>query len=204
MASVELWWIPLGAGGHFVKFNGPAYETLRAWRERRPRMALYHSALVVQVPEGRFVIEDAGPIPDSHDASRGVVVEGPVFSRKLGRFRSLRYEVRCWREGIIFDARWAAPPCIVTEDARTARLILALAPQLPVKIWGRDEDHVGDMWNSNSVISWLLSRAGLDAESFSPPSGGRAPGWASGIAAARAQQRGSELDAPHAFTLPLL
>jgi hypothetical protein len=43
-------------------------------------------------------------------------------------------------------------------------------------------------WNSNSVIAWLLARAGLSAETVRPPPGGRAPGWAAGVAVARCQQ----------------
>jgi hypothetical protein len=41
------------------------------------------------------------------------------------------------------------------------------------------------MWNSNSFISWLLERSGLDAESIRPPAGGRAPGWHAGLVIAR-------------------
>jgi hypothetical protein len=44
------------------------------------------------------------------------------------------------------------------------------------------------MWNSNSTISWLLARAGLDVESIALPPGGRAPGWRAGIVVA---QRGT-------------
>jgi hypothetical protein len=43
----------------------------------------------------------------------------------------------------------------------------------------------GEMWNSNSVISWLIERAGLDAASIGPPAGGRAPGWHAGLTVAR-------------------
>jgi hypothetical protein len=39
------------------------------------------------------------------------------------------------------------------------------------------------MWNSNSMISWLIARAGLDVGSIKPPTGGRAPGWNAGIVA---------------------
>jgi hypothetical protein len=34
-AAVDLYWIPLGAGGHCVRFNGKVYEALVAARERR-------------------------------------------------------------------------------------------------------------------------------------------------------------------------
>jgi hypothetical protein len=37
------------------------------------------------------------------------------------------------------------------------------------------------MWNSNSVVSWLLARSDLRPERMAPPAGGRAPGWAAGI-----------------------
>ena len=45
-----------------------------------------------------------------------------------------------------------------------------------------DELHAGDMWNSNSLASWLLTDAGLDRDvaAARPPLGGRAPGWATG------------------------
>jgi len=44
------------------------------------------------------------------------------------------------------------------------------------------------MWNSNSLISWLIARSGLDAASIQPPAGGRAPGWQAGIVMAQRQQ----------------
>lgn len=148
--GVELWWIPLGAGGWFVAFNGRAYERWRAWRERRPRLALYHTALVVRAPEGRFVIENAWPIPDEAGESRGVVVEGPVFGRAFGRLRTLRYEVRRWRDGVIGDAPWADAPHVVATGSEVARRVLALVPLVPARVWGRDEARAGEMWNSAS------------------------------------------------------
>jgi hypothetical protein len=44
------------------------------------------------------------------------------------------------------------------------------------------------MWNSNSLIAWLVARAGLDAEAIQPPTGGRAPGWNAGLVVARRQE----------------
>jgi hypothetical protein len=43
----------------------------------------------------------------------------------------------------------------------------------------------GEMWNSNSVTSWLIARTGLDAESIQPPDRARAPGWNAGVIVAR-------------------
>jgi len=40
------------------------------------------------------------------------------------------------------------------------------------------------MWNSNSVIAWVIARSGIDAESIQPPKRGRAPGWQAGLAVA--------------------
>ena len=59
MASIELWWLPLGAGGRFVRLNGRIYEAVRALLERRRPLDLYHCALEVRVPDRRFVIENA-------------------------------------------------------------------------------------------------------------------------------------------------
>ena len=63
--------------------------------------------------------------------------------------------------------------------------MLELVPTVPPLVWGRDELGAGEMWNSNSVISWLIARSGLAAETIEPPPGGRAPGWAAGLVAAR-------------------
>ena len=41
------------------------------------------------------------------------------------------------------------------------------------------------MWNSNSVIAWVIARSGIDADSIQPPAGGRAPGWHAGLVVAR-------------------
>ena len=48
-ASVDLYWLPLGAGtgGQCVRGSGRLYEALTAMRAHRPRLDLYHSALIV-------------------------------------------------------------------------------------------------------------------------------------------------------------
>jgi hypothetical protein len=60
--SIGLYWLPLGAGGWFVKLNGQIWEAVHARLEHRRPMDLYHTALVVRVPEGRFVVENCWPI----------------------------------------------------------------------------------------------------------------------------------------------
>ena len=183
-ASVDLYWVPLGAGGRVVRLSGLLFERIGAVVHRRHPRDLYHSALVVVVPEGRFVIEQT-PVPDRHGESRGAVVEGSVGTRLAGRFRVFRYEVRRWRDGVIRDmAAAVASPVRVANDLERASHVLDLVPSVPPLVWGRDERHTRDMWNSNSVIAWVLTRAGIDAAGIRPPAGGRAPGWRAGVVVA--------------------
>lgn len=183
--GVDLYWLPLGAGGHSVRLNGRVFEAVAARLERRTPSDLYHSALRVRVPEGSFVIEQA-PAWGGSAAERGVVAEGPVGSRRAGRLRLFRYEVRRWQGGSIPDVDEAVDsPRLLTSDSAIARRVLDLVPQVPTAVWGRDELGAGEMWNSNSTIAWVLLRAGLPAESIEPPAGGRAPGWRAGIVVAR-------------------
>ena len=77
--GIDLYWLPLGAGGHSVRLNGKVFEAVAAWLGGRDRCDLYHSALQVYVPEGRFVIEQAPAWGDSSE--RGVVAEGSVGAR---------------------------------------------------------------------------------------------------------------------------
>jgi hypothetical protein len=183
--AADLSWIPLGAGGHSVRFNGRAYEALVALREHRPRADLYHAALVVTVDGARHTIEIA-PSPDADEAARGVVATGAVGSRRLGPWRLFRYEVRCWRGGAIPDLGEAVgEPLRLTTDPDLARALVTTVATVPTPVWGRDELRTGDMWNSNSVIAWLLATVGLDVDRITPPPGGRAPGWSAGLVVAR-------------------
>ncbi len=185
ISGVDLYWLPLGAGGHSVRLNGRVFEAVVARLEHRDRCDLYHSALEVWVPEGRFAIEMA-PVWAGDGADRGVMAEGAVGSRAAGRFRLFRYEIRRWRDGVIPDVDEAVDsPKRLSDDPDCARRLLELVPQVPTPVWGRDELRAGEMWNSNSVISWLIVGSGLDVESLHPPRGGRAPGWRAGLVMAR-------------------
>lgn len=185
IARVDLYWLPLGAGGHSVRLNGRVYEAIAARLEHRSARDLYHSALVVRVSERRYVVEQ-GPAGRGAPEERGVVSEGPVGSRYAGRFRLFRYELRCWPDGVIPDVKEAVEsPALLAEDEMVAQRILDLAPAVPAQVWGRDELHAGEMWNSNSAIAWLLTSAGIDVDRIQPPAGGRAPGWRAGVVVAR-------------------
>ncbi|HEY7627211.1 MAG TPA: hypothetical protein VH761_09085 [Ilumatobacteraceae bacterium] len=182
-ASLDLYWIPLGAGEKVVRLSGRLYESLCAFVQRRPRCELYHSALVATTDTGRYSIEMT-PIPKTA-GDRGVVAEGVVGSRILRRFRVYRYEVRCWRNGVIPDLPYAvASPVRVSDEAAVVQRVLDLLPQVPTLVWGRDELHAGEMWNSNSVVSWVLTKAGVCTTDVHPPVRGRAPGWDAGLHAA--------------------
>ena len=184
IAGIDLYWLPLGAGGRSVRLNGKVFEWLAARREHRSRCDLYHAGLQVYAPEGRFVIEQAPAWGEG--SRRGVVAEGAVGSRALRRFRLFRYEVRRWRDGVIPDlAEAVESPRRLSEDPQLAQRLLDLVPLVPTPVWGRDELGGGEMWNSNSTVSWLLARCGLDAASVPLPRRGRAPGWNAGIAIAR-------------------
>ena len=189
-AAVDLYWIPLGAGGHCVRFNGRVFEAIDAVRTRRERRDLYHATLVVELGADRYAIEIA-PSPNADEASRGVVATGPVGSRHLGRLRLFRYEVRCWRGGSIPDLAYATGGRLrVTTDPAAAVRLLDVVALVPTPVWGRDGLRAGEMWNSNSMIAWLLATAGLRTDRLRPPPHGRAPGWDAGLEVAR---RGRDL-----------
>jgi hypothetical protein len=187
-AAVDLYWLPLGAGGHLVRLNGRAFEALVARIERRSPCDLYHSALQVQLPEATFVIEQT-PVPDLSGEQRGVVAGGAVGSRWAGRFRIFRYEIRLWRNGHIPDVAEAVEsPRRLSSDEDRARRVLDRVAHVPTPVWGRDELGTGEMWNSNSVIAWVIASSGMDTESIRPPARGRAPGWQAGLEVARRRE----------------
>ncbi|HYI19118.1 MAG TPA: hypothetical protein VD836_10440 [Solirubrobacteraceae bacterium] len=195
-AALDLYWIPLGAGGHSVRFNGRVFEALAAARDHRGRDDLYHAALIAQLDGVRHTIELA-PSPDADLRARGVVATGPVGSRLLGRWRVFRYEVRCWPGGRIPDLACAVGGARrVATERSVAQRVLGLVSLAPVPVWGRDELHAGEMWNSNSMISWVLATAGVVTTALGPPRHGRAPGWNAGLVVARRSDHASAQATP--------
>lgn len=195
-ASVTLHWIPLGAGdgSQCVRWNGRIFETLIAGHQHRPTRDLYHSALIVHSEGVRYTIEMAPEWTGSGD--RGVVCGGAVGLRALGRSRWFRYEIRRWPDGSIPDlAAENGTPVDVATDGERARRLLDLVPSFPTATWGRDEQRTGEMWNSNSLISWLLAASGHDVATIDFPIGGRAPGWTAGVVVAERLER--TLSWPH-------
>jgi hypothetical protein len=193
-AHLDLSWLPLGAGGHVVRWNGRVYERWQARRRGDVPRDLYHAALEVFCDGERYVIEMA-PVWNERTPDRGVRVEGPVGLRVLGHLRLFRYEVRCWRDGVIPDLGEAVDsPVRVSDSPEVAAEVLRLVGEVPSHVWGRDVFGCGDMWNSNSLVAWLLTCTVPDvAASLTAPANGRAPGWASGVLEA---QRRRSVPAP--------
>ena len=103
---VDLYWLPLGAGGHSVRLNGRVYEAVAARRERRSAGDLYHSALEVRLADERFVIEMT-PIPDGNGALRGVVAEGAVGSSWSGSsWSTTDFSGDSWADNAWADWSW--------------------------------------------------------------------------------------------------
>src|SRR4051794_25379928 len=124
MDAIDLFWIPLGAGGHVVCRCGKAYEAITAALAHRPRAELFHAAVEVHVAGQRYVIEQA-PVPAADRVEGGVVAGGPVGFPAAGRWRIFRYEIRRWPDGVIPDLAWAVGgPRRVTTDAHVARAVL--------------------------------------------------------------------------------
>jgi hypothetical protein len=195
-ASVTLYWLPLGAGGHFVRWNGRLFEAAAARLAHREPHDLYHCALQVRLGPDRYVIEQA-PVWNTRQPDRGVVREGPVGFAWLGRLRLFRYEVRRWRGGVIPDVAEAVDsPRRLSTDAGQARRVLDAVPRCPAPTWGRDELGAGEMWNSNSLVSWVLARSGHDLHGVHPPEHGRAPGWSAGLVIAARNGSAATADVP--------
>jgi hypothetical protein len=145
---------------------------------------LYHSALKLGLDGvGVSTLEltpafVASPVP--------ALVAGPVGARAAGRFGLFRYELRLIPGEDLPDEGWAVGAPVRLSDERAAvERVIELAHMVPAYTWGRRVQGTAEMWTSDSVISWVLVKAGLDASAAGPPADGRAPGWDAGLAVAR-------------------
>lgn len=187
--SVELFWIPLGAGGAspLVRWSGRAFEAVAARRDHRAPQRLFHTALRVHLHGTTHVVEMT-PRWGQPSGDRGVVAQGPVGAKFLGHSRFFQYEIHCWEHGVIPDVSDAVQsPRRMSHDEQHARQVLELAPSFPAATWGRDDLGAGEMWNSNSLTAWLLARSGHRTELLVAPARGRAPGWSAGLVLAARQ-----------------
>src|SRR5689334_9372104 len=107
----------------------------------------------------------------------------------------------CWEDGKIPDVLEAIDsPRRLSEGTATAAAVLQRTREVPALTWGRDELGAGEMWNSNSLVAWLLAGSGHDMAAITPPAHGRAPGWAAGLQLARREHHGA--DRPHVPMVP--
>lgn len=58
-AEIRLWWLPVGAGGHVVIHTSRWWEHWHALREGRSPRPLFHAALEILAPAGRYAVEMA-------------------------------------------------------------------------------------------------------------------------------------------------
>ena len=167
--AIDLYWLPLGAGGRSVRLNGRFFEAVAAVLGHRRACASTDSALLVRAGGG-FVIELA-PFPATTplDAVWWPLVRSAQWSRVAPGF-PLRGSLLAGRDHPR-RRRGRRGPRRLSDDPERATAP-RLVPHVPTPVWGRDELRTGEMWNSNSLISWLLTRCGLDIEPINPLTGG--------------------------------
>lgn len=176
---LELSWIPVGAGTHFQRASLLLYESVAAAISRRPRATLVHAGIKFALDGQRYTFEvmPAPPGPNH----RGEVT-GPVGIRPAGRLRLFRYQAVLSESPALPDEQWAVGPAIrLTSDPATIARAIELRLEIPAYTWGRRRRGHSEMWTSDSAVSWLLGRAGLDVRAIAIPPGTRAPGWFAGI-----------------------
>jgi hypothetical protein len=176
--------MPVGAGtSRFQQASLRFWEAIEAARARRPRVRLFHSALKLVDEAGEAYTLELTPA--FIGGPMAPLTTGPVGLRGADRFRLFRYQLRCVPGDRLPDEEFAyGPPRRLTSDCEAVRRIFELAPTVPRHVWGRRVAGTKEMWTSDSVISWLLVRSGVDLGDAGPPSGGRAPGWSAGLAVA--------------------
>ncbi len=176
--------MPVGAGtSRFQRGSLRLWEAFEAARARRPRAALFHSALKLVSEDGQTSTLELTPAFAGGQESP--LLTGPVGFRGAERWRLFRYQLRCLPVARLPDEEFVVEsPTTLSTDCALIPRILALAPTIPAYTWGRRVAGSDEMWTSDSVISFLLVRAGVDLSAVAPPKGGRAPGWRAGVALA--------------------
>jgi hypothetical protein len=185
MCFVDVYWIPVGAGtSRLQRASLRWWEAFEAARARRARGVLYHSALKLGIDgEGVSTLEltpafVASPVP--------ALMTGPVGARPAGRFKLFRYELRLVPGAVLPDEAWAVgEPVRLSDERAMVERVVELAGLVPAYTWGRRVKGTAEMWTSDSVVSWLLVKAGLEPMDARAPADGRAPGWDAGLAVAR-------------------
>ena len=89
MAALDLYWLPLGAGGHFVRLSGRLYEALAARLERRTPRDLY--------PVGHD--RGSGPLPGPLESTAGEHRPGRRATSRLPEMANLQTKSLMGRGG---------------------------------------------------------------------------------------------------------
>jgi hypothetical protein len=179
--KVELYRIPVQGGSSVTILQWLAEVLI----DNPDDLTLFHSALCVQMPEGvecpTYSIELTDTCEDDAESRvKGERLRGGVIL--LPGFIDV-YGIRAWRQGHIVDHEHALPPNLLSNDCAIAARLLSLVGEIPPLDYG--ERRGGDRWTSNSAVSWLLARVGLNPGQIPPPPDGMTPGWNAGINQAR-------------------
>ena len=190
-AAVDLYWIPLGAGGHCVRFNGRVFEALAAARgaaaslrplPRRARRRHRRRAVTRSSSRRRRTATWRAGASSRRAPSAAATPGGCVV---------FRYEVRCWRDGSIPDlgAAVGGPMPADERSPRSPATCSTLVADRPTcRCGGATSYDAGEMWNSNSMIAWLIAgRGAAGGATCDRRPDGRAPGWAAGLEVARSR-----------------
>lgn len=178
-AFLDLLWVPVGAGTRFQRASLVLYESVAAALSRRPRVALVHAGIKLGLDGKRYTFElmPAPPGPN-HDSE----VTGPVGVRGADRLRLFRYRACLFEAEALPDEAWAiGEPIRLSDNAETVRRVIKLRREIPAYTWGRRRRGHSEMWTSDSAVSWLLGRAGIEVGAIVVPEGTRAPGWRAGL-----------------------
>ena len=189
--AVDLYWIPLGAGGHSVRFNGRVFEAIEAARAAPAALRPLPRGARRRARTASATRSRSRPRRTRDEASRGVVATGAVGSRYAAPAApvSLRGPLLARRVDPGSRLGASAGPAGSRRPAVARRLLDAGRGRAHAGL-GPRRAGAGEMWNSNSMIAWSLSAAGLPTAAIRAPAGGRAPGWDAGLVVARRPVRG--------------
>ncbi len=130
--------------------------------------------------EGKRYTFELMPAPPgaNHDGE----VTGPVGVRGADRLRLFRYRACLFEASELPDEAWAiGEPLRLSDDPVTVGRVIDLRRDIPAYTWGRRRRGHSEMRTSDSAVSWLLGRAGIEVGAIVVPEGTRAPGWKAGI-----------------------
>ena len=191
--GVYLLWIPLGAGASVpvAHWSGRAYEAISARRARRTAAAICSTRRWRSRAGGhRFVVEMT-PAWGSAHTSAGSVASGPVAFQLLGRSRFFRYEVHCWRDGVIptGTTRSVIPRCVSNDpdDRRSHPGPRSAVPNAHDGV--ATTSAPGTCGTPTRSLPGCCPGRGSRTADVHPPRNGRAPGWRAGLVASGADGR---------------